>query len=387
MTRETCLACGAPLRKEPLMVCENMPKSAQHFPAKDEIDKDVPVTLRLRECSGCGLIQLDLEAVDYYRDVIRSGGYSTTMHNLRHEQYERFLNMCPLQGKKIIEVGCGQGEFLRIWREDGFPVKAYGIENWLDLVKKAQDDGLSVTQGFAEDEETVFPDAPFDGFCSFNFLEHQPYPGKMLRSIYQNLADEAYGLITVPAWEYILEKESYYELIRDHIAYYSEDSFRLLLENNGFKVMAMRMVNRDTWEAIVAKRPPCNISAIIRNQKELQQEISAMVETLHQNEGKLAVWGASHQGLTILSSMGLGEKVAYVIDSAPFKQGRYTIGSHIPIVPPAHVKEEPVQAILIIAPGYTEEIAGIIRRDFGEEIRIYALRGNQLELIEATAVK
>lgn len=382
--RINCLACGAPLRKEPLMLCNSMPKSAQHFPSENEISNDMPITFQLMECSGCGLVQLDTDAVNYYRDVIRSGGYSTTMHALRHEQYEHFLEMCPLKGKKIIEVGCGRGEFLRIWREDKFPVEICGIENDAELVKIACEDGLTVEQNYAENEDTLFANGPFDGFCSFNFLEHQPEPKKMLRCIFQNLKEEAWGLITVPAWEYILEQESYYELIRDHIAYYSKESFSLLLESNGFEVLSMRLVNRDTWEAIVTKRRRIDVSAMVWNRNKLKQEIQTMVKHIRKENGKLAVWGASHQGLTILSSMELQEDTEYVIDSAPFKQGKFTIGSHIPIVSPEYIDNHMPHTILIIAPGYTEEIASMIRERYSERIEVYALRSNHLEKINKT---
>ena len=381
MNRTTCLACGGLLGKEPLMVCEKMPKSAQHFPDKEGLAADQPVTLRLMQCVGCGLVQLDAGAVDYYRDVIRSGGYSSTMHALRHEQYERFLELCPLAGKKIIEAGCGRGEFLRIWREDGFPVEARGIEHDAALVKIAREDGLEVEENFAEDEGTVFAGGPYDGFCSFNFLEHQPAPGKMLRSIWANLKEEAWGLITVPAWEYIVEQESYYELIRDHLAYFSRESFTLLLENNGFRVMSLREVNRDTWEAIVEKKRRADVSAMARNRDALRAELRTLAGGLKKEGKRLAVWGASHQGLTILSSMEMEADTAYVIDSAPFKQGKYTMGSHIRIVSPEEAKADPAEAVLIIAPGYTEEIAGVIRREFPAETAIYALRSNRTERI------
>ena len=41
------------------------------------------MTLHLRQCSGCGLVQFDCEPVAYYRDVIRAGGGSSTMRELR----------------------------------------------------------------------------------------------------------------------------------------------------------------------------------------------------------------------------------------------------------------------------------------------------------------
>jgi len=38
-----------------------------------------------------------------------------------------------------------------------------------------------------------------------------------------------------------------------------------------------------------------------------------------------------------------------------------------------------VEEILIVAPGYTEEIAGIIRRDLHPCPRVLALRGEKIE--------
>ena len=53
----------------------------------------------------------------------------------------------------------------------------------------------------------------------------------------------------------------------------------------------------------------------------------------------------------------------------------------LPIVAPAHFAEEPVDAILIVAPGYTEEIAGIIREKFGNSVEILALKTDHLETL------
>jgi len=359
-----------------------MPAAAQHLPMKTELTEDKTIDLDLYQCSGCGLVQSNCEPVDYYRDVIRSGGYSSTMHQLRHEQYQRFLDTCPVAGKRVIEVGCGQGEFLGIWEKDGFPVEAVGVEHDAALVEKARQAGLHVFQAFTESENDLLPGAPFDAFCSFNFLEHQPYPNDMLRCIYNNLSDEAYGLITVPSWEYIVEKESYYELIRDHLAYYDERTFRFALEKNGFHVLDMRIVNRDTWEAIVEKRKSEDVSALNLNMKRLKEEMSGIIDELEKQKKKIAIWGASHQGLTIMSSMELDDKVAYMIDSAPFKQGKFAAGSHIPIVPMEHFQDEPVDVILIIAPGYTDEIANLIKTHLDRNIRIMVLRGNHIEEYE-----
>ena len=104
-----CIVCGEELTNEPLITFENMPSSAQNIPTIDEIENDKGITLNLHQCIKCGLIQFDCEPVDYFRDVIRSGGYSTTMTELRRKQYSYLNYKYHLEVKKFLEVGCGQG--------------------------------------------------------------------------------------------------------------------------------------------------------------------------------------------------------------------------------------------------------------------------------------
>ena len=141
------------------------------MPDKDHVDEDQGLTLDLCQCMGCGLVQFDCEPVDYYRDVIRAGGYSTTMAELRRKQYRHLIETYHLEGKRFIEVGCGQGEFLKVLEE--FPVEGHGIEHDPALVKLARAQGLAVEQGFTEHADTVIPGGFYDVFLSFNFLEHQ----------------------------------------------------------------------------------------------------------------------------------------------------------------------------------------------------------------------
>lgn len=395
-----CIACGQKLPQNHLFKLENAPASAQNIPDREEVKTDKGVTLDLYQCGHCGLVQFDCEPVSYYRDVIRAGGFSTTMTELRRRQYRHLIESYGLEGKKFLEVGCGRGEFIKVLTE--FPVKVYGMEHKAELVEMAGESGLYVWQEFPEEPEQVFGDGKeglFDVFLSFNFLEHQPRPDVMLQAIYRNLTDEGMGLVTVPALEYILEKGSYYELIRDHIAYYSFGTLRELLRQNGFAVLEEEMINRDTISVIVKKIPGWSASAgeqaadaeplapeqricvepLIEGYKTVQSGIKAVTDTLMSENRTLAIWGASHQGFTLAATTGLGETAKYIIDSAPFKQGRFAPASHLPIVPPEHFFEEPVDAILIVAPGYTDEIAGIIRERFGGQVQIMTLRSDHIE--------
>ena len=374
-----CIACGAPVWETPLLTLDNMPASAQHMPDAQGVKEDRGLTLDLCQCMGCGLVQFDCEPVDYYRDVIRAGGFSKTMVELRRYQYKHLIDSYHLEGKKFIEVGCGQGEFLKVLSE--FPVEVHGIEHDPHLVELARAQGLDVTEGFTETEDTRFAGGLYDVFLSFNFLEHQPDPGTMLQAIYRNLEDDAVGLITVPSFEYIMDHSSYYELIRDHIAYYTFETLTPLLERNGFLVEECEVINRDTLSVIVRKRPQMDTDNLLECYVNLRREMEGYMKYLEAWNKKVAIWGASHQGFTLAATTKLGEKARYIIDSAPFKQGKFAPASHLPIVGPDHFHEHPVDAIIITAPGYTDEIAASIRQKFGTAVEIRAMRSNHLEMV------
>ncbi len=387
---KNCIACGEKLEGKGLLSFDGMPASAQNIPDAEEVKEDHGVSLNLHQCKNCGLVQFDCEPVDYYRDVIRSGGFTTTMVELRRRQFDHLIRTYDLECRKFIEVGCGQGEFLGVLAE--FPVQAYGVEHREDLVELARKKGLDVVRGFTEDPDTVLGEnGPYDVFLSFNFLEHQPEPGVMLDCIWNNLTEDGLGLVTVPSLEYILQYDGYYELIRDHIAYYSFETLGNLLRLHGFEVLEEEMVNRDTCAVIVRKvqreekkvRPVerVDVSTMEASYGMIRDEILKLSDTL-QREGKtLAVWGASHQGFTLAATTCLKETARYIIDSAPFKQGRFAPTSHLPIVAPDYFHTDPVDAILIVAPGYTQEISDSIRSNFGENVSIMTLRSDHLETL------
>ena len=371
-----CISCKGSLHE--LMKIENMPASAQDIPTKEELDKDSGIEVSLCVCEDCGLVQLKNDAVYYYRDVIRAGGYSTTMEALRKSQYKHFIEFASLEGKKIIEVGCGRGEFLGMLSD--FPVEGYGTEHKKDLVEIAKKAGLRVDEDFPESEDHIFKNGPFDAFMSFNFLEHQPHPRTYLKAIYNNLGDEGYGLITVPSFEYIMEQNSFYEIIPDHIAYYSFESLTHLLNICGFEVLEKETVNRDTISMIVKKRKLPDICGIISKKTDIATEVVETVKK-YAKAGKIAIWGASHQGFTLCATTGIADYVDCIIDSAPFKQGKYAPASHIPIISPDEARKRKLEAIIIVAPGYTNEIANIIKTTFENGIDIYTLMTDRLSRI------
>ena len=388
--RTRCLACGSPLPEEALLTLPGMPASAQDIPAKEELSEDRGISLSLFQCRKCGLVQFDCLPVAYYRDVIRAVGLSETMRNLRREDYRHMIETYGLSGKKFLECGCGRGEFMEVLKE--FPAEVYATEadpKAAEAAAKLLGEGCHVMNLFPDRADLKIPGAPFDCFLSFNFLEHQPDPCSMLGAMYRNLREGGYGLITVPSFEYILERGRYYELIRDHIANYTLDSLIRLCRAQGFEILEQGRIGIGDTLRLVVRKPAagqerearerdtasrqeffsgapelCGAAPLLENYQELRQQIAAYTERLRQEGRRLALFGAGHQGFTIAATTALKDAALYMMDSAPFKQGRYAPASHIPIVSPDHFFRDPVDVVMITAPGYVKEITALIRERF-----------------------
>jgi SAM-dependent methyltransferase len=352
---------------------------AQNMPSESELGNEKGLDYNVCQCTRCGLVQLDCNAVFYYKDVIRSGGFSSVMINLRKNQYADFVNKFNLNGKRILEVGCGGGEFLQILKE--FDVQPFGIENNPELAEFARLKGLTVYNGFIGNKNDIISNEKFDAFLSFNFLEHQPDPNGMLQGIYNNTIENATGLITVPSFEYFIEQNSFYEFIRDHIAYYTENTLSFLLCKNGFDVLEVYRFNRDTIAMHVKKLQRLDLSPLKENFNRLNNSIQHYLSEIKKSGGVVAVWGASHQGFTILSASNIGKSVDYIIDSAIFKQGKFSPVTHVPIVSPDYYFNRKADAIIIIAPGYSNEIYQIINNKYGTDVRVATIKSDTLEIL------
>jgi len=378
MLIQNCRVCGGNFFPEPLLQFKNMPKHAQFFPSKDEIATERGVDLDVWQCSGCGLVQLASEPVPYYKEVVRAAAFSEEMGLFRRNQFDNFVKKYSLLGKKIIEVGCGRGEYLTLMQQAG--VDAFGVEYSQESVNLCQKMGLKVSKGFIQSADERLDFAPFDAFFILNYLEHLPDPNATLRGVYANLSEEAFGLIEVPNFDMIVRNHLFSEFISDHLFYFTRDTLCSLLERNGFEVVACEDIWHDyIISAVVKKRIKVDLSKFINQQAHIKKEVNDYIDQF--GEKRVAVWGAGHQALAVIALTGIAGKIRYVIDSATFKQSKFTPATHIPIVSPEIINVDPVDAIIVMVASYSDEVVKTIRQNYSNTIMISILRSNGLELI------
>jgi len=101
------------------------------------------------------------------------------------------------KGMKMLEPGCGRGEFLNNFKNLGIDV--VGVDVSLEAVNFKN--GLDVKLCDVEKESLPFNDNTFDIIYSKSFIEHLYYPEKYLEEAYRVLKPNGLLLTLVPDWE------------------------------------------------------------------------------------------------------------------------------------------------------------------------------------------
>ncbi|MBF0180121.1 MAG: methyltransferase domain-containing protein [Magnetococcales bacterium] len=375
---ESCRVCGGMLYPEPLLCYDNMPGAAQFMPDAATLSSDHGEHLDVGQCVACGLIQLHGPPVHYWREVVRATAFSAEMREFRLRQFAEFATSHGLAGRKVLEVGCGRGEYLTLLRETG--MAAWGVEHSETSVAHCRQAGLPVFQGSIDSPRQALPEAPFEGFFILSFLEHLPDPVATLRGIAANLTEGGVGLVEVPNFDMIVRNGLFSEFIRDHLFYFTSHTLTQLLCMAGFEVLECREVWHDyILSATVRKRARADLRHLLGFQERIHTEIHRYLDRFPPH--KVAIWGAGHQALAVISLLKLQERVACVIDSAPFKQGKFTPASHLPIRPPDFLDSEPMEAVLVMAASYSDEVAGILRDRYDPGLGVAILRDFGLEVV------
>jgi 2-polyprenyl-3-methyl-5-hydroxy-6-metoxy-1,4-benzoquinol methylase len=356
-----------------------MPRAAQYFPKESEFRRDKGIVLNIYQCSICGLVQLNVKPVDYFKEVITAASFSEKTRLSRLNQMKEFVVRFGLNGKNILEVGSGRGDMLDVLGEAG--LRAIGIEASAESVKFGQSVGRKMIKGYLGDMNKI-PGYPFEAFISLNYLEHLPNPSGIIRHIYNNITKNAVGFVTVPNLEYLLKTKCFYEFVADHLSYFTKKTLTFAFESNGFEVLECNTINEDNdIAAIVKKKESLNISGNFNEVEALIKDLQKIIVDYKSKNKKVAVWGAGHRTLALLALSGLRD-IAYIVDSAKFKQGRFTPVLHLKIVPPETLKEDRVDLAMVMVPGlYPGEVLKSLS-NMNLDIDVAVLRDNKIEFIK-----
>ncbi len=134
---------------------------------------------------------------------------------------------------RVLDIGCGEGEFLRYAPKK---IKAEGIEIIEDSIKKCRGLGLKVTKADIE-KKSPFKNNSFDGIIMAHVIEHLNHPEEVIVKIRKMLKDKGKVVILTPNFS-VYHKEFYDD--PTHKRPFTKQSLFRILYDHGFREIKLQ---------------------------------------------------------------------------------------------------------------------------------------------------
>jgi len=351
----------------------NSPRRISRLLKVNQLMSDHPLRFKVYSCQVCGFIQApNTLKDDYYDEFPMTWSHSSQMKVYRTAQVKTLVKRFNLKNKRLIEIGCGDGDYLEILNKAG--VKGVGIEPSLLMRKIALAKGIKVYPGYVGQSKKM-PGGPYDAFVTRQVLEHIADMHGFLQSIRASLKVGSIGLVEVPNTHKDLAYHRFYNFYPDHLGFFTMRTLSFLLERNGFTVLNVGTGMDDEFlEAHVRLDPVPNLAPLQKTVQVLGKNIQSVILKAKKENKKIAVWGAGYKG-NMLLAVAKVKQVEYVVDSDPSKHGLYTPVSHLPVVSPAYLHEHPVDIMVVTTMTYVKEVVGQIKQSGfkGKILTLYQL--------------
>ncbi|MBC8088622.1 MAG: methyltransferase domain-containing protein, partial [Phycisphaerae bacterium] len=202
-----CRLCGDTRLEATLMMDPAPPNISGLLKNEGPINRRT-IRLDVRRCEGCGFIQLTQELdATFYDEYVMTVSHAATMQTFQSKQARSFVERFSLANRRVLEVGCGDGNYLDHLRSAGALVT--GNEPSTPFRALAVERGHTVQGGYIG-ASTPAQDGPYDAFVTRQVLEHVPDPRDFLAGITASLADGAVGLVEVPCIEQTMRHQRYF---------------------------------------------------------------------------------------------------------------------------------------------------------------------------------
>lgn len=354
-----CRLCGSPLAGEYVQkICT--PSGTQFF-SNDETEEKKVVEIEIVSCDVCGLIQTRNDPIIYKDNSSASSFVSDQLREHRKIQAEKLFGFQKNTLPHVLEVGCGDGSFLKSITPISGPI--LGVEPSEKTAAIARSQGINVVSILVA-EDTKIEKQDFDCFFLFHVLEHVPSILPFLRGIRNNLREGAVGCVEIPCTEAAFEAGRYGDFMPDHMSYFTLSTLRKALEISGFEVLELERNWQGEHLVAYVKKVSHRIDVkVIGEFIEKTKNAMCALESQLTKGKKIALWGASHHLMPILTNHGDLSNFQ-IFDSSPEKIGRFVPGASMGIRNPEEIDPAEIQFIVVSAPRFSEEISKLLKSKF-----------------------
>ncbi|MBU4311534.1 MAG: class I SAM-dependent methyltransferase, partial [Candidatus Omnitrophica bacterium] len=335
-------------------------------------------------CTNCYLVQL-LDIVSpqvLFEEYAYLTGASEPMQihfsKLADEVLENFkLN----ENSLVIDIGSNDGTLLQCFSK--FGLQTLGIEPASNIAQLAEAKGIHTVTDFFDEGCAIKlrkEYGPANVILGTNIFAHVDNLESLMRGINCLLANDGVFIIEVPYLPNLLNNLEFDTIYHEHLSYFAVHPLVYLFRKFGMEILDVKQVpvhggsirvfvqralkqqsqNVDNLLLMERKAMLNSLKTYLKFAEEVvlvKEKLVQLLKTLKKEGAKITGYGAPAKGNVLLNYCKIGRDVLdYVTDTTPFKQGKYTPGTHIPVFPVKKFHEEPPDYALLLAWNYADEI-------------------------------
>ena len=327
--------------------------------------------IRLFFCEDCGFISnllYDPRITEYSERYEGTQAFSPTFDAYHQELAQGLIDRHQLRGRRALEVGCGQGEFLQLLCSIG-DLEGIGFDPAVREEASRREPGLRLR--FVRDMYSeAYGDIDADLYCCKMTMEHIPdvasFVGMLRRSIGER--PDAIVFVQVPEVGLILREGQFYDVMHEHCSYFTTTSLRRLFTTQGFQVIATPIQYQGQHLSLEARpgraRPPeeplDELRELCRSFADrCAERADRWVQTIRRalDAGRrMVLWGSGSKATAFLNALGIESEIQEVVDINPNRWGMYLATCGQEIIAPDRLPEQPPDLVIAVNPVYREEI-------------------------------
>ena len=341
-------------------------------------------------CTSCGFISnivFDPKLLEYSSRYEASQAFSQTFNSFHRNLATRLIQQYDLHDKDLVEIGCGQGEFLTLLCELGGN-RGVGFDPAYNDSRKHNDSSSKVTiiKDFYSEKYASYRG---DFFCCKMTLEHIPNVADFVRMVRRTIKGSLDPIVffQVPDTSRVLQELAFWDVYYEHCSYFTLGSLASLFRRCGFDVIDLGKEYDDQYLMITAK--PSDKETSITSKDDLEtvaQEVDYFsanfrqtvtiwkqrLQRLSENGQRVVLWGAGSKAVAFLTTLQVQREIEYVVDINPHKQGAYLAGTGQKILAPELLREYQPNVVIVVNPIYISEIKQMLF-DMGITVEMLSL--------------
>lgn len=341
--------------------------------------------LEVHVCGDCWLMQIThiVPPVELFSDYVYFSSFSEGMLRHAREASLRYVKEKSLGADSfVVEVASNDGYLLKNFVESGVP--CLGFEPAANIAKVAREKGVETRCEFFGTGAAAALRAERGGadlILGNNVFAHAPDTNDFVAGLRALLKPDGWAVIEFPYGVDMVEKSEFDTIYHEHVFYFTLTPLVPLFARHGLEIFHVERLAihggslrifaahtgtesvRSSVGELLAREKSMGVAGEAYYQRfseragRVRADLTAFLEEQKKKGGRVAAYGASAKGSTLLNFVGdAARAIQFIADRSTYKHGKLSPGLHRPIVPAEELATRAPDFALLLVWNFAEEV-------------------------------